>query len=100
MEQRSHGSNAQPRQPHGVVCLAIEDVQTTPAIHQDLSEACLADYGVHDEREMVRLWDVVRVVSPVECDCRLQPLEVGRDSLARRKAFTSQAASLCWRLDS
>jgi hypothetical protein len=68
MKRRSPGSNLGSSYPHELQGVCIDDVEGVASIHEHLGETGVADDGVDNERVFLRIWDVIRVVIPVEGD--------------------------------
>lgn len=68
MKRRGPSLNLGPTYPHEIQGVSIDDVEATSPIHEHLGETGVADDGVDNERVFLRIWDVIRVVIPVEGD--------------------------------
>jgi hypothetical protein len=76
MEWSLTRTQCRPRQPHLVKSLKEQNIQGTASINKDSIELEILDDGANNERLSTRLWDKVRVVTVVEDDGDLGPLQV------------------------
>ena len=66
VERHPGWPDARPVDAHGIERLSVHDVEAVASIHQHLSEPFCADDRVDQERISSRLWDALRVVSPIK----------------------------------
>ena len=56
--------------------VGVEDVEATASVHQHLGEPGVADDRIDDEWILPGVWDIIRVVIPIEGDRLPRPVEV------------------------
>ena len=74
--------------------MRVQDVEAAALVHEHLGELGIVDDGIHDERVLARIRDVVRVIFAIEGDGVLRPVEVGWHSLSDGEDFSALPLAL------
>ena len=77
MERRSDRAEVHPVNAHLVERLGVHDVEAAASVHQYFREPLRSDDRIDDKRVPSRMWDGIRMVSPVEGYGRFRPPEEG-----------------------
>ena len=77
MKRRSDWVEVRPVDAHYVECLGVHDVEAAASIHQYFGKPLWTDDRIDDKRVPSRVWDGIRMVSPVKGDGRFGPPEEG-----------------------